>query len=73
MQNIRSVFYSEELSAEQGIISDGVMTHVKGGIMTHVKGSGTFWHGPYVSLPRGNYIAKFWLKLDRTYNGHSHY
>ena len=37
--------------------------------MTHSIGNGTFWHGPYVSLPKGNYTAKFWLKLDKPYNG----
>jgi uncharacterized membrane protein len=64
-----SVFYSEDLSVEQGVIFDAVMTHLRGGIMTHVKGHGIFWHGPYTSLPKGDYVAKFWLKLDKAYNG----
>ena len=57
----KTVFYSEHLSVEQGIVANGVMTHVEG--------KGTFWHGPYVSLPRGNYTVKYWLKLDKPYNG----
>ncbi len=64
----KSVFYSEELEAEQGMLSDGVLTHVEGGILTHVKGSGIFWHGPYANLSEGNYVAKFWLKLDKQYD-----
>ncbi|MCJ7714046.1 hypothetical protein MUO66_06275, partial [Candidatus Bathyarchaeota archaeon] len=39
------------------------------GVLVHSKGSGTFWYGPYVSLPAGDYVAKFWLKLDDPYNG----
>ena len=65
-----NAFYSDSLSIDQGIVSDGVVTHVKGGIMTHVEGSGTFWSGPYnVSLPRGNYTAKYWIRLDEEYEG----
>jgi uncharacterized membrane protein len=64
-----NVFYSGDLSIDQGIVSDGVITHVKEGIMTHVKGSGMFWHGPYVALPKGNYIARYWLRLDKAYDG----
>jgi hypothetical protein len=57
----KRVFYSEDLVMDQGIIVNGVMTHVKG--------NGTFWHGPYTSLPKGNYTVKYWLKLDKSYNG----
>jgi len=66
-----NAFYSDKLSIEQGIVSDGILTHVRGGIMTHVEGSGTFWSGPYnMSLPRGNYTAKYWVRLDDgEYNG----
>jgi hypothetical protein len=35
----------------------------------HSIGSGTCWYGPYASLPKGNYTAKFWLKRDQPYNG----
>jgi uncharacterized membrane protein len=57
----KTTFTYEDLSLDQGIVSNGVMTHVKG--------TGAFWHGPYMSLPKGNYIARFWLKLDKPYNG----
>jgi uncharacterized membrane protein len=57
----KTAFNHEELYRDQGNVSNGVMTHVKG--------KGTFWYGPYTSLSKGNYTAKFWLKLDRTYNG----
>ena len=54
-------FNYEDLTVEQGTIANGTMTHSIG--------NGTFWHGPYASLPKGNYTAKFWLKLDKPYNG----
>jgi hypothetical protein len=57
----KTAFNYEDLSIEQGTVANGVMTHVKG--------NGTFWHGPYASLPKGNYTAKYWLKLDRNYSG----
>jgi hypothetical protein len=57
----KTAFNYEDLLVEQGIVANGVITHIKG--------NGTFWHGPYVSLPKGNYMAKFWLKLDKPYNG----
>ena len=38
---------------------------ISNGVMTHSNGTGTFWYGPYASLPKGNYIAQFWLKLYR--------
>jgi hypothetical protein len=57
----KTAFNYEDLLIDQGIVSNGVMTHVKG--------YGTFWHGPYMSLPKGDYTAKFWLKLDKAYNG----
>jgi hypothetical protein len=43
-------------------------TSLNGAIMSN--GTGTFWRGPipYASLPKGNYIAKFWLKLDKSYD-----
>ena len=43
---------------------------VSEGLMTHSKGTGTFWYGPYIALPKGNYTADFWLKLDSPYNGY---
>ncbi|MCJ7714047.1 DUF2079 domain-containing protein [Candidatus Bathyarchaeota archaeon] len=54
-------FDSGSLVVDNGVVSDGVLVHSKG--------SGTFWYGPYVSLPAGDYVAKFWLKLDEPYNG----
>jgi hypothetical protein len=57
----KTAFNYEDLELVQGNVSNGVMTHVKG--------NGTFWSGPYASLPKGNYTAKFWLKLDKPYQG----
>jgi uncharacterized membrane protein len=54
-------FNFENLYLDQGTISEGVMTHSGG--------AGTFWFGPYASLPKGNYTAKFWLRLDKPYDG----
>ena len=50
-----------DLLLENGAVSEGVMPHSNG--------TGTFWYGPYISLPKGNYTADFWLKLDSPYNG----
>lgn len=55
------VFSIEDLIVDQGTISNG--------IITHTEGNGTFWSGPYVSLPRGNYIANYTLRLDKSYDG----
>ena len=57
----KTTFDYENLLVEQGTISNGTLTHSTG--------NGTFWHGPYASLPKGEYMAKFWLKLDKPYNG----
>jgi hypothetical protein len=54
-------FNSDNLHAVKGTLSDGVIVHVTG--------SGTCWYGPRVSLPKGDYTAKFWLKVNRPYNG----
>jgi uncharacterized membrane protein len=54
-------FNFENLYVDQGTISEGVIVHSGG--------SGTFWYGPYASLPKGNYTAKFWLRLDKPYDG----
>ncbi len=32
-------------------------------------GSGTFWYGPYINLTKGSYNAKFWLRLETSYDG----
>jgi hypothetical protein len=56
-----TTFNYEDLAIEQGTIANGTMTHSIG--------SGTFWHGPYMTLPKGNYTAKYWLRLDKPYNG----
>jgi hypothetical protein len=58
-----SAFNYEDLSLDEstGIISEG--------IIMHAEGFGTLWRGPYTSLPKGNYTAEFWLKLDRPYIG----
>jgi uncharacterized membrane protein len=48
------------------VVENGTVTE---GVMVHSQGSGTFWYGPYTSLPKGNYTAKFWLKLDQPYIG----
>jgi hypothetical protein len=58
---IGTTFNFEDLSVDQGTVTEG--------IMVHSKGWGTFWYGPYTSLPKGNYTAKFWLKLDQSYVG----
>ncbi|HUU86721.1 MAG TPA: hypothetical protein VMX17_03115, partial [Candidatus Glassbacteria bacterium] len=58
---IELAFDFGSLVVDNGVVSDGVLVHSKG--------SGTFWYGPYVSLPAGDYVAKFWLKLDEPYNG----
>jgi hypothetical protein len=58
---IGTTFNFEDLSVDQGTVTEG--------IMVHSKGWGTFWYGPYISLPKGNYTAKFWLKLDQSYVG----
>lgn len=40
------------------------------GVIKHSTGSGTLWDGPDVSLPKGNYTAKFWPRLDESsYDG----
>jgi hypothetical protein len=41
-----------------GKVINGVLIHEAG------SGSGVFWSGPYASLPKGNYTARFWLRLD---------
>jgi uncharacterized membrane protein len=53
--------FEDNLRVNQGTISEGVMIHSKG--------AGTFWYGPYTTLPKGNYTANFWLKLDGPYHG----
>ena len=58
---IELAFDFGSLVVDNGVVSDGVLVHSKG--------SGTFWYGPYVSLPAGDYVAKFWLKLNEPYNG----
>jgi len=42
---------------------------VSDGVLVHEGGSGVFWFGPYASLPKGDYTAKFWLKLNKAYTG----
>ena len=54
-------FNYDDLTIEQGTIANGTLTHSIG--------NGTFWHGPYTTLPKGEYMAKFWLKLNKPYNG----
>jgi uncharacterized membrane protein len=44
-------------------------TNVSGDEIKHSSGSGTWWDGPNASLPKGNYTAKFWLRLDKFYDG----
>ena len=53
-------FNSDALFVDVGVVSDGVLVHEGG--------SGVFWFGPYASLPKGNYTAKFWLKLNESTN-----
>jgi hypothetical protein len=55
------VFDFEDLLVDHGTVNEGVMVHSQG--------ANTFWYGPYTSLPKGNYTAKFWLKLDQPYEG----
>jgi hypothetical protein len=51
-------------------INKEICTVSPDGAIVHSRGSGTTcWYGPYASLPKGNYTAKFWLKLDQPYNG----
>jgi hypothetical protein len=57
------MFSSDNMGVEKGTVSDGVIVHSTGA------GAGTCWYGPYTSLPKGSYTAKFWLKLDQPYNG----
>jgi uncharacterized membrane protein YozB (DUF420 family) len=57
----KTSFDYENLFLDKGTASNGVMTHVQG--------QGTFWYGPNIFLPKGNYTAKFWLRLDRPYSG----
>jgi len=38
-------------------------------LIVHRGGAGTLWYGPYVNLPRGSYVATFWLRLDAPYDG----
>ena len=56
-----TMFNFEDFFVEHGTVTEGVMVHSQG--------SGTFWYGPYTSLPKGNYTAKFWLRLDQSYEG----
>jgi uncharacterized membrane protein len=56
-----SAFNYDNLIVDHGTVNEGVMVHSQG--------SNTFWYGPYTSLPKGNYTAKFWLKLDQPYEG----
>ena len=56
-----TTFNFEDFRVDNGTVTEGVMVHSQG--------SGTFWYGPYASLSKGNYTAKFWLKLDQPYVG----
>ncbi|MCP8320433.1 MAG: DUF2079 domain-containing protein [archaeon] len=44
-------FNHRDLYMDEGLIPED--------IIIHTQGSGIFWFGPYVSLPRGNYTARF--------------
>jgi uncharacterized membrane protein len=55
-------YSSNALFVDVGKVSDGVLVHEAG------SGSGVFWFGPYASLPKGSYTARFWLRLDKPTN-----
>jgi hypothetical protein len=55
-------YSSDDLFVDVGKISDGLLVHEAG------SGSGVFWFGPYASLPKGSYTARFWLRLDKPTN-----
>jgi uncharacterized membrane protein len=50
-------FNSENFFVKNGVIS--------GDLIVSSNQSGTLWYGPYTSLPKGNYTAKFWIDLYR--------
>jgi uncharacterized membrane protein len=65
------VSYTELMFNSEDLLINKETCTVSDGAIVHSRGSGTCWYGPipYASLPKGNYTAKFWLKLDQPYNG----
>ena len=60
--NIRELsFRSVDFFVKNGVIS--------GDIIVGSNQFGTLWYGPYTSLPKGNYTAKFWIDLYRSQVG----
>lgn len=62
-------------STDSAYISKESIAVFDGAAIVHLIGSpGTLWKGtlrdgPYGILPKGNYAARFWLRLDKSYAG----
>jgi hypothetical protein len=54
-------FNYRDLSIDNGVVDNGTITHNRD--------PGALWHGPYVGLLKGNYTARFFLRLDKPFNG----
>lgn len=51
-------FAANELPVKCGKYVNGLLVHEPGNC------EGTFWYGPYITLPPGNYTVEFWIKVD---------
>jgi uncharacterized membrane protein len=44
-------------------------TAIHNGVISHLNGTGTLFYSQYLTLPKGNYTANLWFRLDKPYDG----